>query len=86
MKVSTILLTADQRQATSDPPLPPITKEQILHDELASLLIEKVYNLNTMVTVKLYILLFNNYLFPSLNMFPYVYTYNYIFNLLSLVV
>ena len=62
LQASTILLRADQRQVASDPPLPPITKEQILHGELAFLLIEEDYNLATMVTVKLYTLYFNNYL------------------------
>ena len=44
-----MLLRADQRQATSDPPLPPISKEQILHGELASMLTEDHYSLATMV-------------------------------------
>ena len=75
LQASTILLQADQRQAASNPPLPPITKEQILHGELASLVIEEDYNLATMVTVKLYILSFNNYLFSFLNVFLYIYNY-----------
>ena len=54
LQASTILLWADQRQVASDPPLPPITKEQIEHGELASLLIEEDYNLSTMVPIKLY--------------------------------
>ena len=62
LQASTILLRADQRQAASDPPLPPITKEQILHGKLASLLIEDDYNLAATVTVKLYIIYFDNYL------------------------
>ena len=49
LQVSTILLQADQRQAASNPPLPPITKEQIEQGELASLLLEEDYNLSTMV-------------------------------------
>ena len=65
LQPSTILLRADQRQVASNPPLPPITKEQILCGELASLLTEEDYNLTTMVTIKLYILCFNNYLFFS---------------------
>ena len=67
LQASTILLRADQREVASDPSLLPITKEQILYGELASLLIEDDYNLATMVTVKLYIIYFNNYLsfFPQ---------------------
>ena len=55
LQVSTILLRADQRQATSDPPLPPITKEQILHSYLATLLEEEDYNLATMVNPRFYL-------------------------------
>ena len=54
LQASTILLQADQRQAASDPPLLPITKEQTECRELASLLIEEDYNLSTMVPIKLY--------------------------------
>ena len=54
LQVSTIFLQADQRQVASDPPLPPITKEQIEYGELASLLIAEDYNLSTMVLIKLY--------------------------------
>ena len=75
LQASTIWLRADQRWAASHPPLPPIIKEQILCGELASLLIEEDYNLTTMVTVKLYILCLNNYLFSPLNMFLYIYNY-----------
>ena len=45
-----------------NPPLPPITHEQILHGELASLLEEDDYNLTTMVNLKLYTIHFDNYL------------------------
>ena len=45
-----------------DPPVSPITHEQILHGELASLLEEDDYNLTTMVNLKLYIIHFDNYL------------------------
>ena len=55
LQVSTILLTADQRQAASDPPLPPITKEPILHGNLATLLKEEDYNLATMVNSRFYL-------------------------------
>ena len=54
LQASTILLWADQRQAASDPPLPPHTKEQIECGELASLWIEEDYNPSTMVPIKLY--------------------------------
>ena len=58
LQVTTILLWADQRCVASDPPLLPITKQQIECRELASLLIEEVYKLSTMVLIKLYPLLF----------------------------
>ena len=58
LQASTILLQADQRQVASDLPLLPITKEQIEHSELASLLIEEDCNLSTMVLINLFTLLF----------------------------
>ena len=54
LQVSTILLWADRREVASDPPLLPITKEQIECGELASLLIEEDCNISTMVLIKLY--------------------------------
>ena len=38
LQMNTVLLWADQSQAPSDPPLPPITREQTECGELASLL------------------------------------------------
>ena len=64
LQASTILLKADQRWASSNPPMPPITWEQIAHGELASLLEESDYNLSTMVYPKLYCIIYSsNYLF-----------------------
>ena len=40
-----------------DPPLPPITIDQIQHGELSTLLEEDDYNLASMVNIKLYILI-----------------------------
>ena len=67
LQVRTILLRADQRQATSNPPLLPISEEQILHDELPLLLTEDDYNLATMVNLKVYTTYFNSYLSVDYN-------------------
>ena len=39
-----------QVKAALHPPLPPITKEEIMQGKLSSLLIEEDYNLSTMVS------------------------------------
>ena len=43
LQASSFLIKAYQRRVALDPPLPPITCEQILHGELASLLKEENY-------------------------------------------
>ena len=48
---STILLQADWRRAALNPPLPPISHDQVQHSELATLLTEEDYNLSTMVNL-----------------------------------
>ena len=50
LQASTVLFKADQRSAALDPPLLPITRDQILHDELSTLLEEDDYYLSTMVS------------------------------------
>ena len=50
LQASSVLIKADRRRASLVPPLPPITKEQILQGELSSLLVEEDYNLSTMVS------------------------------------
>ena len=50
LQASSVLIKADRWRATLVPPLPPITKEQIMQGELSSLLIEEDYNLSTMVS------------------------------------
>ena len=54
-----------------DPPLPPITIDQIQHGELSALLEEDDYNLASMVNIKLYILII--LIITSLlnNIYPY---------------
>ena len=42
---------ADQRRTALDPPLPPISHDQVQHGELASLLTEEDHNLSTMVNL-----------------------------------
>ena len=49
---STILLRADQRRAALNPPLPPISHDQVRCSELATLLTEEDYNFSTMVNLK----------------------------------
>ena len=51
LQASTILLKADCKRAALDPPLPPISHDQVRCSELASLLIEENYNLSTMVNL-----------------------------------
>ena len=53
LQASTVLFQVHQRRVALDPPLPPITCDQILHGEWASLLKEEDYDLSTMVTIKL---------------------------------
>ena len=52
LQASTILLRADQRRAALNPPLLPISHNQVRHGELATLLTEEDYNLSTMVNHK----------------------------------
>ena len=54
LQASTIQFRGDQRRAALNPPLPPITREQILHGDLSELLEESDYNLSTMVNSKFY--------------------------------
>ena len=61
-QASTVLFKVDQRRAALDPPLPPITRDQIQHGELSTLLEEDEYNLTTMVNSKLYTTYLANYL------------------------
>ena len=55
LQASTILLRGDQRRAALNPPLPPISRDQVLHGELATLLTDNDYNLTTMVKSRFYI-------------------------------
>ena len=52
LQASTILLRADLGRASLNPPLPPISHDQILCGELTTLLTEEDYNLMTMVSLK----------------------------------
>ena len=52
LQASTILLRVDQRRAALNPPLPPISHDQVLHGELVTLLTEEDYYLTTMVNPK----------------------------------
>ena len=68
-----MLFKADRIGAALNPPLPPITREQILHSDLSELLEEPDYDLITMVNLKFYtiILLFTFSLIhsgPTLNL------------------
>ena len=49
LTASTVLFKANRRRAAQNPPLPPITREQILHTDLKNLLQESDYDLTTMV-------------------------------------
>ena len=49
LQASMVLFKADQRKAAQRPPLPPITKEQILNGDLKNLLEESDYDETTMV-------------------------------------
>ena len=51
LQASTILLRADQRRAALDPPLPPISPDQIQCGKQATLLTEEDFNLSTMVNL-----------------------------------
>ena len=61
LQVSTMLCKADRRRAALNPPLPPITREQILHGDLSEQLEESDYDLTTMVNSQFY----TKYLFIS---------------------
>ena len=62
LQACSVLIKADQRRVASDPPLPLITGDQILHGELATLLEDDDYSLTTMVNSKFYTIYFVNYL------------------------
>ena len=55
LQASTILLRADQRRAALNPPLPPISHDQVLGGELATSLTDEDYNLTTVVNSKFYL-------------------------------
>ena len=50
LQASSVLIKADRCQAMLNPPLPPISKEEIWQGKLLSLLTEEDYNLSTMVS------------------------------------
>ena len=50
LQASSILIKVDRHQAMLNPPLPPISKEEIWQGKLSSLLTEEDYNLSTMVS------------------------------------
>ena len=54
LQASSVLIKADQRRVALDPPLPPITRDQLLHGELTTLLEDDDYNLATMVKIPYY--------------------------------
>ena len=62
LQANTVLFKADQRRAALDPPLPPITRDQILHGELSTLLEEDDYDLSTIVSSQFYTIYLGNYL------------------------
>ena len=43
LQASSVLIKADRQRGTLDPPLPPITKEDIMQGKLSSFLIEEDY-------------------------------------------
>ena len=50
LQASSVLIKADRHKAALDPPLPSISKEEIMQGKLSSLLIEEDYNLLMMVS------------------------------------
>ena len=58
LQANTILLRADRRRAPLKPPLPPISHDQVLCGELATLLSEEDCNLMTMVNLMFHFLIF----------------------------
>ena len=52
LQASTILFKANQKRAALNPPIPPITREQILNGDLTELLEESDYDLTYMVNSK----------------------------------
>ena len=52
LQASTILLRVDERRAALNPPLPPISHNQVRFGELVTLLTEEDYNLLTIVNLK----------------------------------
>ena len=74
LQASTILLSADQRRAVLNPPLPLISHNQVQHGKLATLLTEEDYNLSTMVNLNFhfdYFALKVTSLLPSNFPFPF---------------
>ena len=55
LQATTILLTADERRAALNPPLPPISHDQVLCGELATLLTDEDYYLTTVVNSKFHV-------------------------------
>ena len=55
LQASTILLRVDQRRAALNPPLPPISHDQVLCGELVTLLTDEDYNLTTVVSSKFHL-------------------------------
>ena len=62
LQVNSVLYQANRRRAALDPPLPPITVDQIQCGELSALLEEDDYNLAAVVNIELYTQLYTNYL------------------------
>ena len=58
-----MLFKTDRRRAALNPPLPPITREQILHGDLSELLEESDYDLTINVNLKFYTVYPTIYLF-----------------------
>ena len=62
LQASSVLIKTDRRRVASDPCLPLMTGDQILHRELTTLLEDDDYNLATIVNSKFYTIYFVNYL------------------------
>ena len=76
LQASTILLRADHRRAALDPPLPPISHDQVQPSELASLLTEEDYNLSTMVNLSFNLMIcLKSYLLYNLQSFSTVFKF-----------
>ena len=77
LQANTILLQVDQRRAALNPPLPPISHDQVHCSKLATLLTEEDYNPSTMVNLK-----FHFYYFALKEKLPLCY-FQFFFNILS---